>query len=869
MGPMTLRAGLLCVVATAGCFDLAPGTDRRDGATSDAPVGTDAVVLVDLPDALADVPELTDRFDASAPSDAPDVVDASAAVDVSDAVDAGDVVDAGVDAPGPTDVGVDVVVTPVDAPDAATGDLGSMPDSGACAPELSRCSGACVNLFTDAANCGGCGVACTTGQVCVSGACAADLPTAPTMTLGSSHGCAVTAAGLVRCWGYNGQGQAGQSFITTPVVSAPTLVSGVANVLGVVATTSSTCAWTMAGSVLCWGDNYFGQLGDGFTSSGFSARGMAGAVPGLTEVVEMSAGSHHFCARRRDGSVRCWGFNRDVQLGDGSMLSRARPVAVSGLGPVRQLASGGASNCAVLQAGGVRCWGANGSGQLGDGTLDPPFELATSLLPIDTLEVCMGGAFGCARLSGGTVQCWGYGADGAIGNGMMVMRATPAPVTGIVDAVQVACGETHACARLRSGALRCWGGNQGGQLGNGSLRTSDLPVEVVGVTNAVEVRLQAGSLARLADGSLVYCHVIEDDLSRATDFVTPQTSPAPVQGLDQARAVSVGGSHACALRSDGTVRCWGSNSNGQIGDGTALLRATATSVPAVSNVVSLSSGSSHTCAATATGEVWCWGANTYGQLGDGTRLDRFAPTRVSGLSGVSQVSASGAHTCARLGDGSVRCWGYNDQGRLGTGTTIDSVTPVAVPGLDQVVELNASLATTCARRMDGTVRCWGLAPLGNGTRTTASTPTLLPGITTAAWVRYPFVGLADGTVRAWGNSTGDGTTMERLSPVTVTVVDTRQPIAVSNSSRCAQNASGSVTCWGDNTYGELGDGGRTNSLTGVTVPGLTGVDAVVGRSSVMCALRSTGAVVCWGDNRFGQTGNGAGPITPTRVMGFP
>jgi alpha-tubulin suppressor-like RCC1 family protein len=317
------------------------------------------------------------------------------------------------------------------------------------------------------------------------------------------------SSGEVDCWG--------KSYLPATQSNVPVPVPGITGVAAVGASSRYNCALLFAGAVECWGDDAYGQLGNGKTQDSASAV----KVIGINNAVGISAGGFHACAVLAIGTIECWGRNLRGALGNGSRTDSSVPVRVRGISNAVAVSAGYIDDetCALLASRAVECWGANGHGQLGDGTTTDRTTPVSVKGITNAAGVAAAGGHACAVLRSGTIECWGNNQEGQLGNGTRSSSPTPVPVKNIDDGRAVAVDPRgYSCAVLRSGAVYCWGHNPKDQLGNGGQPIGSLvPVRAPNISNAV--------------------------------------------------AITTGAGHACALLSSGGADCWGHDDYGQLGKG--------------------------------------------------------------------------------------------------------------------------------------------------------------------------------------------------------------------------------------------------------------------------------------------------------------
>ncbi|MBI5187374.1 MAG: chitobiase/beta-hexosaminidase C-terminal domain-containing protein [Nitrospinae bacterium] len=347
----------------------------------------------------------------------------------------------------------------------------------------------------------------------------------------------------------------------------------------------------------------------------------------------IGGGYFHTLAFKSTGSIWAWGWNAAGQLGDGTTTDRISPVQVAtGLTGISAMEGGWSFTVALKNDGTVWAWGNNGAGELGNGSTtnsSSPVQV-TSLTGITAIAVGMGHSL--ALKSDGTVWAWGYNgfAPGLLGDGTTTNRSTPVQVSGLTGVVAIDVGYYHSLALKSDGTVWAWGSNTSGQLGDGS--------------------------------------------------TTSRSTPVQVSGLTGVNIIGAGGTYSLAVKTNGTVWAWGSNTSGELGDGTGTVvgqRLTpSAAATGLTGVTALACAHQHTLALKSDGTVWAWGSNTSGQLGDGSTTIRYSPVQVSGLSSVTAVARGYQFSLALKSDGTVWGWGVGGMGQFGNGTTTNSYTPV-------------------------------------------------------------------------------------------------------------------------------------------------------------------------------------------------
>jgi len=700
------------------------------------------------------------------------------------------------------------------------------------------------------------------------------------INLGQSHVCAIVDNGSLKCWGGGGNGQLGTgssaSYDTPQLVNLGSGRTAAAIAAGIY----HTCAILDNASLYCWGSNSRGQLGIGGTTNSYSSPQFVNLGSSRT-VVAVEAGNYHTCAILDNASLNCWGRNSHGQLGiGGSTADRTTPQSVD-LGAGRHMAlserdidgdgvlnifelglggsdppdprsivmasSGRATTCAVMDDGALLCWGSLFTSNTSYSVFPLPREIGLGDGASATYVSVGGGRVQptiCVVLDSGSLKCWGWNVNGALGVGDTQNRGSPTEVNlgAGRTAVSVSVGVEHTCAVLDDGSLKCWGWNGYGQVGDGSISTRLTPRTV---------NLGTGMTA----------------LNVSTSFF-----------------------HTCAILNDSSVKCWGANIDGSLGDGTTEQRVTPTSVnlDAGRGALAISARSErHTCALLDNSSLACWGSNGDGQLGVQNSSNQPNPVYVEldvsdvpvGLA--TSLDSGDSHTCAVLASGALKCWGSNNMGQLADENDwwLDSHNPRVVNLSSEATQVTAGEGSTCAITVDGWLSCWGHNEYGQR------------GDGSICWDHEISV---DGCQRQM--SSGGGTGNHVPAKVYLSNSPAVIQVAAGRDHTCASLTDGTVSCWGANDMGQLGDGSviehhypesiqaqfnnSHNFASNYVVDRVISIDVNDGYSCATFSIYSSvqgggsgtgGQLWCWGGNTFGTLTDNAslanGTLDPIYIRG--
>ena len=595
------------------------------------------------------------------------------------------------------------------------------------------------------------------------------------ISAGEVHTVAIDEEGKVYTWGYNEFGQLGDG--TTTNSTLPICISEKGNelkgkrIVDISAGGGHTVAIDEEGKIYAWGNNEVGQLGDGTTTNSVLPICISDKDNELKgkKIISISAGVVHTVALDEEGKAYTWGNNEYGQLGDGKTTNSVLPICISDKDnelkgkKIISISAGVVHTVALDEEGKAYTWGNNEYGQLGDG------KTTNSVLPIcisdkenelkgkRIVDISAGYGHTVAIDEEEKVYTWGYNEFGQLGYVTEDNSTEPICISDKENElkgkriVDISAGYGHTVAIDKEGKVYTWGFNEYGQLGDITLRYSAEPICLTDKKNelkrmkTVKVVTEDTEVISLAESGKIYIWYIWEVGDGTAIYALPICISDKDTELKGKRIVdiSAGYGHTVAIDEEGKVYTWGDNGDGQLGDGTTNDSPLPICISNKENelkgkkIISISAGGYHTVAIDEEGKVYTWGNNEVGQLGDGTTTNSVLPICISDkeneLKGkrIVDISAGYGHTVAIDEEGKVYTWGDNGDGQLGDGTTNDSPLPICISNKEnelkgkKIISISAGEGHTVAIDEEGKAYTWGyneLGQLGDGTTTNSVLP---------------------------------------------------------------------------------------------------------------------------------------------------
>ncbi len=643
------------------------------------------------------------------------------------------------------------------------------------------------------------------------------------LDMGSAHTCGVQTDGSAWCWGYNWAGQLGAG--DTTYRTDPVQVGAATDWEVVALSANTSCGIRTGGTLWCWGYNQFGQAGDGTTTDRWSPVQIG---VGSTWA-SVAGGKDHSCATTDDGELWCWGANWSNQVGVAGGANQTSPVRFGTDSDwSASLGLGDFHSCAVKIDSSMWCWGSNWHGEGGHATVGA--SATATEVSSGWAQVDAGRRVTCATRLDRTLWCTGVHADGRTGLGLTSGSTAALTQVGSADTWRLlSYGARHGCGVHDDGTLECWGNAGAGQTGQGATTWAS-PNLVGSATDWIEVSLGDRSSCGIRAGGSLWCWGwnVYGQIGQG-DEDDGYTTPTQVAAGSTWTDVATSELSACAVRSDGTMWCWGANWWGMLGDGSYTNRYVPTQAGVDTNWESVTVGRGVACGIKTNGELWCWGANWEGQAGTGTFGNSYgSPVRVGTKIDWAQVSAANNHTCAVDDATDLWCWGSDAWGKLGNGVAGTQHAPQLITS--GVAQVDTGDEHTCAVLTSGRTHCWGRNRFG---------------------------------------AVGDGTSTDRDVPIEVSIGGTNwRQVTAGHGYSCATRTDDTVYCWGSNGAGQFGIGTTsTANLSPVLLYGGTAqVEASSGRVQT-CGIATGGNLACAGNNAWSQLGYNDATPTPTPVAG--
>ena len=697
----------------------------------------------------------------------------------------------------------------------------------------------------------------------------------------------------VLCWGWGDRGEMGDGISaahTNPIATLTTDTSGYKFITTGDDSSTHSCGIRLNDSrVLCWGEGSDGQLGDGDNSSHNNPN------PNITTdssaYTSIALGYLHACGiRANDSKVLCWGNGYAGQLGDGIIASHevGNPTLINDASPYLIITSGYDNTCGIRQSDKrVLCWGSGTEGEIGNGN---NVDVGTPTLTLDSSaysSITGGFEYYCGiRTNDSRVLCWGWGDYGELGDSSTAVHNTLFPNLTVDNSSYVkgfSSGNETLVSTLASSFIKK------GENWKISCRAYDftsysswMNSTTMTILNGppVMATVKINSTTNTKNNSIYgYCNATDeesDDLAYQYQWYNGST--VYFNGtLFKEGSISTGHYFSCGIRAnDSRVLCWGQGLYGQLGDGQNTINRTSPYLTTdISSYSSISTGYFHACGIRANdSRVLCWGRGEWGNLGDSEITNNLVPNLTTDSSAYSSVSAGGYHTCGiRANDSRVLCWGYGNFGELGDSETGNNLRPNITTDSSSYSNINTGGYHTCGiRTNDSRVLCWGYglygqvgdSETGNNLQPNVTKDTSAYSSISAGEVHTCGIRANDSRVLCWGESQYGrlGDTQNGVDVLNPNLTTDSSPYTIANAGylhTCGIRTNDSrVLCWGYGANGQVGDGENPNNLIPNITTDSSAYTSVNTGGYHSCGIRANDSrVLCWGFGTYGQLGDGS------------
>jgi RHS repeat-associated protein len=507
---------------------------------------------------------------------------------------------------------------------------------------------------------------------------------------------AVKSNGTVYSWGANSSGKLGDGTTTDKLSPVQVKMPEGVDITQVAAGRSFAAAISQSGSLYVWGSNSNGQFANGKEGS-TEESDLPVQITGVSGVTQIAAGDVSLTAII-NGAVEVWGADGYGQLGDNATTNKDTPQQVNAFnqGTRTVLTEGADTTFLARDDGSVMAAGANTHGQLGDGTTTER-HTPEAILGLHGVRSIASGTNALGASTNDTLavtwsgQLWGTGAntDGELGNGTTTGRSQFEQISGLANVIGAAEGENFSLAVESNGNIYSWGKNTNGELGLGNTTEEHTPQQITALSSVTQVAATDASSFALESNGTVWSWGYDGHGQLGDGKTTPETSPHEISGLTGVTQIAAGHQFMVAVKSNGTVYSWGANSSGKLGDGTTTEKLSPVQVKTLEGVdiVQVAAGRSFAAAISQGGSLYVWGSNSNGQFGngkEGSTEESDVPIQITSISGATQIAAGDVSLTAVV-NGVVEVWGADGYGQLGDNATTNKDTPQKAPGFEQGV----------------------------------------------------------------------------------------------------------------------------------------------------------------------------------------